>query len=181
MRSYAMAALVLLAGCGSAGSVSGTVSGNALSAKDGFGNSAAVEGGRTVTILLGDQSGLCDAARSNKEPKGLTFLLISLSDATVNGTSVTLSTPSAGDYNVASAQNAMQGKNAVASFSKSDASCRGTSLFANSGTVTVKSIDATTGKASGTFDLTFQSDHLTGSFEVDGCSVPQADGGTTCS
>jgi hypothetical protein len=81
--------------------------------------------------------------------------------------------PTAGIYTVHTLAtiSGFQGMVAAAQFAVDDASCNATTgpIEATSGTLTVTRVDAT--GYTGTFDLTFGTDHVTGTFNTGTCSA----------
>jgi hypothetical protein len=183
MKRWALAGLLFLAGCGGVGSASGSVGGNSLSVKDGFGAAQTDSTGTAVVIALTDVSGVCSQAQGNHKLKSGTAVEMTLG---VLGSDGKLGAPAKGDYKIISLQSLFTqgstpptGNVAFVTFVKADASCSDTSKEADSGTITVTSIDAK-GNASGTYNATFGSDKLTGAFDVTACSLPpEPDGGST--
>ncbi len=156
MRSALVAALsiaTMIGGCGG-GSNGGT----------GATGSVTVTGtlqGRTFTpmdavsysgdIVFADFAGICAFSLSNAKP-GATYLYFSFVAGSVL----------VGQTDVGTS---LQVQSQVI-----DQSCNGTSENATAGTVTISEADAS--QVTGTFDLTFPKDHLSGSFGAPVCSHP---------
>jgi len=176
MRRYAvLIAVAASLGCGSSNSVNGTIQGQTLSAQDALllTNNTTV-GGTTVYglgVSIMNISNACSTAQadisSNKDPANAASLTIGIGST---------SPIAAGTFNITSASSPA----ADAIFVKTDSSCHSTidggAAQATSGTVTLSSVSASS--ASGTFDLTFGSDHVTGSFSASSCTLTFPDGGT---
>jgi hypothetical protein len=113
-----------------------------------------------VGAIITNIANACSVLQDHGNPPGATALVVAV---TASGGSV-----ATGTYDIVS-----QGFGATASYATQDAMCN-TSLneTASSGTVTLSSVSGSS--VSGTFDLTFFSDHLTGSFSAPICSYSTA-------
>ena len=183
---FLLAALVV-EGCGQTyvatgtASVTGTVFGQALAAKDAVFVDGASEGQSFRSIEIMDVSGICPRLQQNQDAAGSTSLTISLVKYDADGG---YQTPGVGTYPIASGTSAAA---ASAVFDHIDQSCASTlqtteqynGKYAASGSVTVSQADST--QLQGSFDLTMESgDHLTGSFTAPSCAPPQALPPYTC-
>jgi len=175
-RKFALAAsfavVVGAAACSSAPStsVNGTVAGSTLAAQDAI--FADMTGASTTGTVLGITSAraFCDDVTKNQLPKNAVGLSIQLVS---NGGVVT----APGTFNLlgTSSGTAFFG----AAWDALDATCNSTTTHATAGTVTVTSISAS--QLTGTFDITFGSDHVSGSFDASSCAaLSQATGAPTC-
>ena len=138
---------------GTRSKVTGSVAGNSLVARDAY---ASLFDGRTLEILIGDHPRLCEDNREGKIAASSTRLEIFVSDR--NGF-----TP--GNYEIG----AQPEPYAAVNFTKRDASCESELKRATSGMVSLHSV--TLNHVTGTFDVMFDDQHLTGSIDVDvlGC------------
>jgi hypothetical protein len=166
---------VALCACGTENSVSGTVQGTPLPAKDALLlQGTEIFGGVSSTfaaVALLNFSNACATTQADlaadKDKPNVTDLAIAV---------VSLTNIEAGTYPITT----QSVPAATASFSATDATC-GTTLNvqATGGSVTFNSLTAS--QATGSFNLTFGSDTLTGSFNASNCSVSfntSADAGT---
>jgi hypothetical protein len=167
-----MAVAIAAAACSSSSgggtgtaSVTGTIQGAAVPASDTVGLSSVASGGSEAAVgaIITNIAGACGVLQSHGNPPSATALIVAV---TAMGGSV-----ATGTYGVVS-----QGFGASASYATEDTSCNTSfSENASSGSVTLTTVSAST--VAGTFDLTFGSDHLTGSFSAPICSYTTADGG----
>ncbi len=140
------------------GTVTGTLLGNTLAAKDAISSL----GGGTPYVVVTDFSGACALGNNLKaNSSGLLFDFLTSSSFTV------------GTVNVGAALDVQ--------YATYDATCNSpTGESSTSGSVTITSVDSC--KVVGTFDVTLNNDHVTGSFTAPNCvpSVASLDGGTAC-
>lgn len=152
--SSALLALALLAACGPA-SVSGTVAGESIDSSDAIAEktSVPVVGDSLHVVIGGDTSDLCaDFSQGilRKSSSRLEFTLLKLGKSLAPGA-----------YPIKDG--------AIAAATKLDSACGDVlTRVASGGTVTITSIEAAT--IEGTFDLTFDADHVEGSFSAALCS-----------
>ncbi len=171
--SYAHAvvfAVFAVAACSSAStSATGTVGGASLNAQDAvFAN---LQSGSTSGTVLAVTSftGTCNDVTNSRLPKSSAVLSIQMvSNGGVVTAPGTFSFPNASGANFLGA-----------SFSAYDATCVPTPTDATAGTVSVTAVSAS--QMTGTFDLTFGNDHLSGSFNAAYCAtLGQGNGSPTC-
>jgi len=145
--------------CGSAvgsASVTGTLLGNTLAAKDAVSN----PGNGTPFVVITDFSGVCAMGLNNlkKSSSGLLFDFL------------TTSTISVGTVNV--------GADLDVQYATYDATCNSPAGESSTGgSVNITKADACT--IEGTFDVTLNSDHVTGSFKAPNCAS-SSDAGQSC-
>jgi hypothetical protein len=154
------------AGSGTA-SVTGTIQGAAVPASDAVGLSSVASGGSEAAVgaIITNVASACTVLQDHGNPPGATALIVAVS--AMGGSVAT------GTYAVVT-----QGFGATASYATQDATCNTSfSENASGGSVTLTTVSGST--VAGTFDLTFGSDHLTGSFSAPICSYAPADGGAT--
>jgi hypothetical protein len=155
-------------GSGSA-SVTGTIQGATVPSNDAVGlSSVASNNGVTeaaVGVIVTSVNNACGVLQDHGNPANATALVV---EVAAMGSSV-----ATGTYNIVSS-----GFGATASYAAQDQNCNTTlNETASSGTVTISSNSGSS--VSGTFDLTFDGDHLTGSFTAPICSYSTStDGGT---
>lgn len=175
-KSFAGAFLVAaLSGC--PGSVSGTVSGIGLTVSDTIFYPAKDTAGKTtsLSVLLADKGNLCSTLKANRRPRSSTGMLITFFRL---ATDFTVLAPDIGDYTVVpgGTKVATGGNYAVASFLHVDANCSNTlsdeAAAGKSGLVKLTSVNsAVNGSASGSFDITFGTDRVTGGFSGAYCDI----------
>ncbi|MBL8953304.1 MAG: hypothetical protein JNK82_21170 [Myxococcaceae bacterium] len=187
-RLVVMAVAVVLSACGSAGSFSGTVTGNSLSVKDAAFALLKTDDGKSAGLLLvlSDTPGMCDKVKANRTPKNsssFTMLAFNLSD-----TGEALA-PDANEYTIRSelVTPPLKGRIGVSFFSKVDANCTETlqdkNIAGQSGIVKITRLDGSAnGVASGTFDITVgtQLDKVTGSFNATFCDITKLQANPSC-
>jgi hypothetical protein len=172
---FAASALVAALACGGgssstsgSASISGTIRGQSMSAKDAtaanLSFNATGRGGSAAVIGITSAAGICPQLTSGKEPKSTQYLVLSAFRLQPDGSAAP--PPSAGVYPVG----ALTIENAVAVFAATDAACHDTvasDSVATSGNVTFTSVGS---RYAGTFDLTFGfGDHVTGTFDAPMC------------
>jgi hypothetical protein len=148
-------------------SVTGTIQGAAVPSSDAVGLSSVASGGSEAAVgaIITNIAGACGVLQSHGNPPSATALIVAV---TAMGGAV-----ATGTYGVVA-----QGFGASASYATDDMSCNTSfSEGASAGSVTLTVVSGST--VAGTFDLTFGSDHLTGSFSAPVCSYTTADGGAT--
>lgn len=155
-------------GSGSA-SVTGTIQGAAVPASDSVGLSSVSTANGTseaaVGAIITNVANACGVLQSHANPANATALVLAVS---ASGSSV-----GTGTYDIVS-----QGFGATASYAKQDSTCNTSfSENASGGSVTLTAVSGSS--VSGTFDLTFGSDHVTGSFSAPICSYSAGDGGVS--
>jgi hypothetical protein len=175
-------ALCLLTACGG-NSMTGTVKGASLEPKEAlfflwFGQPLPF-------IVLSDQTGMCDRLKANQVPRNATLLYLVVADINSDWS---YNPPQPAKYPLRT--DSVDGKTSTAVFDKQDDTCTsaiGGSVTANSGTVELTSYNyhsSTTsqpsGSTSGTFDLMFYMDHVTGSFSASYCPVTGIPVSPTC-
>jgi hypothetical protein len=185
----AAASLVLVAGCGGgggqtynltgSGSMTGTISSQSLTVADAISNTVSQPGGSAGAIIVGSVANQCQLINARRILKSGSALEIIFGIQSGN----TLAAPTPGIYTVHTLAtiNGFQGMVAAALFVVNDASCNTTTgpIEATSGTLTVTRVDAT--GYTGTFDVTFGSDHVTGTFNTGSCSaLGSTTSGFTC-
>jgi hypothetical protein len=139
------------ANCASAGSatVTGTFLGAAFTAKD-----AIVFRGTSNVIAFTDYAGACalaNAQKANSQVISFDLFTAPVAVGTVSGAALDVQ------------------------YATFDATCNSPSGESGTGSVTITAIDAC-GAATGTFDVTLNGDHATGSFAAAACSPPTATG-----
>lgn len=179
-----VAALVLVASMGCAGSVNGTVGGVNLSVSDAIFSLFKDSAGKTTGafIVLSDKPNLCASLKANREPKSATALSLVL----FRFSNTDYLAPDVGDYTVTADAPTSAGSFAQAQFSRTDANCTNTlneaTSYGKSGLVKVANLKGeTNGNASGTFDLTFGAgDKVTGTFNANFCDVTMIASSPNC-
>lgn len=184
-KSFAGAFLVAaLSGC--PGSVSGTVSGIGLTVSDTIFYPVKDNAGKTTNliILLADKGNLCSMLKANRQPKSATGLQIVFYRW---GTDNTVLAPDTGDYTVVPGGTSVSngGNYAMASFMHFDANCSNTlsadAAAGKSGLVKLTSVNsAVNGSASGSFDITFGTDRVTGGFSGAYCDMGSLPNNPSC-
>jgi hypothetical protein len=182
MRHFSMlvlaAPLMLLAGCSSSkGSGGSTTSGSAtingtfnvdnngtpvtetLVAKDAI--VASQSGG--FGIIIGDYSGICAVGFANTKASSNVLTINTMPGLTLD--------LAAGTFSV--------GTDLEVAYTNFDSSCGSPyGETATGGTVVITSVGAD--NATGTFDITLNTDHITGSFDAAMCANTSSDAGVTC-
>jgi hypothetical protein len=167
--------VIAAAACGGSGtSVTGTVGGQSFDAQDAVfitGSSASTTGTIVGMTTFG---ALCNAVTTNQIPKSSRVLSFQLAEA--NGTTAgPVTGPGTFDF-LGSSSGAT--KVFAANWESFDATCTPTSTSATGGSVTVTAVTAT--HIAATFDVTFGTDHITGSFDASACAAPSSSGSPTC-
>jgi hypothetical protein len=190
MRGMLVLLLVVLTACGGPGNFEGTVQGNSLPVKETIflqGTNVASQtgssaGGSGVVILMSDQTHLCDKLKSNELVPNSTEFIILLG---VSQGGLTFSDAlSTGKYRLFNALTdiipplAAGTRIAFPLFTKLDGQCQnglGLGGAASGGSVTLDSFKPVSGGyASGSFDLSFNSDSGKGSFNALFCDFQPA-------
>jgi hypothetical protein len=136
------------------GTVSGTLLGTTLNVKD-----VASSSGNGVFVAFADFTGLCAVFQANNNKANSNGLVFDFLNATTFSTG-TFTVPAQVDVQ----------------FATYDATCNSPQgESGSSGSVTVTSVDAC--KVVGTFDVTLNTDHVTGSFTAPNCATAASDGG----
>jgi len=162
MREVSLWVALLLSACGGGNRVSGTVQGTSLAAHDALARVVRQPCG-SLNILITSISPVCAPAVNAKNATSLTLLLAVVSSGNSPCTSAVPS-----GLGTFALKDSGQGNVLVAAiFDDFNASCESRSQWANTGTVTLSGLNP----YSGTFDLTFDSDHLTGSFTAPECTA----------
>ncbi|HLL55129.1 MAG TPA: hypothetical protein VK447_16355 [Myxococcaceae bacterium] len=178
------AVMGLLVGCGGS-TVSGTVRGAQLSAQDAVFDviNSSSGGGQTFVLYIGDTPNLCQKIKANQTAKNSASFVVVAGVVDNAGNTGALAN---GDYTVYPFSEAdATGKVAFTVFDKYDGTCRST-LGSNTptgtgGKVTLNSFSAKEGgTASGTFEVFFGADKVTGNFNATYCSFPTSSGTSTC-
>lgn len=170
-RTFALAAGLILAGCGGPGRFDGTVGGMSLAVKDSIflatRNSGQVA---MLTLLMTDQAGLCEALKGGKVIHGGTYFVAAMGES--SGSQITA--PTAGEYTVTTGSSPAS-RFAFGALTKTDATCQSiNSVQAAGGNVTMGGYKAEAGGTmTGKFDLTFgqAAERATGDFDADFCDV----------
>jgi hypothetical protein len=180
MKRLATALLfVNLLACGTGDSVSGSVQGHSLAARDGiFGQGSVTVAGTSLysmVVTITDYPSACASEQATASQGVLK------ADATTLTMLVGADSPIAsGEYSVTSPTGATP-PILSATFSQTNAQCSsvldGGLIAATSGSVTFTTVSAS--KVAGAFTLSFGSDQLTGSFNTSPCGASFGDGGTT--
>ena len=173
-----VAVLGLLAGCGvqmPVNEVRGTVRGVALTPADSVFAVTALNGTPVLYLHMSNQPDACQRLKDSIRAKGSTRLTANLL-AQGGGTLTT------GAYNLAAQSD---GRRVIsAAFDQLDQTCNsaiGGPAEAASGTFNLMSFEAKEGGiATGTFDLSFGSDRISGGFRATYCDLSNASGTYTC-
>ncbi len=163
-------AFIVVAACSSAStSATGTVGGASLNAQDAvFANLQTPSTSGTV-LAVTSFTGACDDVTNSRLPKSSAVLSIQMVS---NGGTVTA--PGTFSFPNATGANFLG-----ASFAAYDATCTATRTDATSGSVSVTAVSAS--QMTGTFELTFGNDHLSGSFNASYCAtLGQGNGSPAC-
>jgi hypothetical protein len=169
--SVVVLVLVTIAGCGSGNSVSGTFQGNAFTARDALSYQLPGLSGEVVTTIeLTDYGDACSAALNSRNHPNESLLGIFIDHSGPLGT---------GTFDILSSTL----PNIQVLYEKGDALCQVTrNESATSGVVIIDNVGS--GGVSGSFNLEFSSDHVTGVFDAPKCQgvgTASADGGSmTC-
>ncbi len=151
-------------------SVTGTIQGMAIPATGAVGLSSVVMNGSMTESAAGaiitNVASACSVLQNHGNPSDASTLVVAVA---VDSGSV-----APGKYDIVS-----QGFGATASYALSQSCVTQLNETATSGTVTISSVGSS---VSGSFDLMFGSDHVTGTFSAPVCSyTPVTDGGAaTC-
>jgi hypothetical protein len=157
----------VVAGCGGGGnSVQGSVGGKGIGSAHAVSNVSGTAPAQSAAVIISNISDLCARITDNKEPTNAQALTLQFGDSDAAGNT---SAPShSGTYVITTSTAPGAGQFATAVFSTIGAQTTDTSeTQAGAGTVTLT--DVATGTYGGSFDLTFGSDHLTGSFDSSNC------------
>ncbi|HEU4759266.1 MAG TPA: hypothetical protein VFT91_04710 [Dehalococcoidia bacterium] len=178
----AMAVAGLLTACGG-DFFSGTVRGASFQPRDAVFMTSSPPGstGQLAFVAMSDQSGLCDKLKANQAPKSSSMfgLVLGVMDTTGLGALVP------GSYVVVSRSSSTTGNISMAFFDHLDAWCQSTfgpaSAEGTAGSVELTDITIEAGgSASGTFDVNFDTDRVTGSFVAPYCDGTMSTREPTC-
>jgi hypothetical protein len=161
MKSRFVFAALLLGCSGSSSVMNGTIEGNALSIAD---SESVVNSRNELSIELTSTTGRCaDVAVRRERPSSQDLILVLMrTDAQSN--EIPLVT---GTYTVADSGPGLQ--RVQSKYEALDKTCESPgATFATAGIVQLAMLGSD-GSASGTFDLFFGADHVTGSFNAAGC------------
>jgi hypothetical protein len=175
----AAAALALLGACGGgsgqtynltgSGSMTGTISSQPMTVSDAVSNTVSQTGGSAGAMIISSAANQCQLINARRTLKSGSALAIVFGIQSGN----TVAVPTPGIYTVHTLEtiNGFQGMVAAVQFAVNDATCTTTTgpVEATGGTLTVTRVDAT--GYTGSFDLTFGSDHVTGTFSTGTCSA----------
>lgn len=158
-----------LAGCGGASgssSVQGSVGGKSFSEAHAVANVGGQAQRQSGLVIISSASDICERVTANSEPTNAQLLTLQLREADAAGNS---SAPGhSGTYAITSNGSPTSGQFAWAFFVAVGAQTSDSSqMQASGGSVTLT--DVADGRYGGSFDLTFGSDHLTGSFDSSNC------------
>jgi hypothetical protein len=163
----------VLTGC--PGTFNGTVSGSSLAVADTIFYASKDAAGKTTSLvaLMADKGGVCGTLKANREPKSSTFMMLQAFRLADDNT---ILAPDVGEYTVLSGSPTKGGNYAWATFFHYDANCTNTltenARTGKSGVVKLTTVNlATNGSAAGSFDITFGSDHVTGSISASYCDM----------
>jgi hypothetical protein len=176
-----LAVLVLVAGCGPANSVSGSVEGKAISAKDAIAINNAIGGINFISVSIGEQTNLCPASAAGLALKaGTTVLLVNFGVFLSVPNAIT---PTAMTYNVLPPGDPTSLPSANGFAYRILADCSPTRFYSTatalqSGTVTVTEVSQ---RAKGSFDVTLATgEKLTGTFDAPFCATAVSTTVTSC-
>lgn len=165
----------LAVGCGPGTHVTGTIAGLALAPKAAisivYGDAATSYG---LTVALSDDPNLCADMSAGADPRGATTLLVGFNAAD------TTKLASAGTYPIDASRTQFGQPTSEGLFLSYDASCNTRLPASNDGfdaqlgtaTLTRVSQSGNSATVAGTFDLKFNGDEVSGSFETVACQAP---------
>jgi hypothetical protein len=176
-RSTLVLSLVAVAlGACSPNQFNGAVAGNPLVVVDSVLYAQRDSSGAILSavVWLSDKPNLCDSLRANRELKSQTRALLQL--YSYNDSQQRL-TPGPATFTVLDGNPPTSGNFGAAYFDKTDSTCTQTLAnsvgHAKSGLVKVLALSLTaSSRAVGSFDLTFGTDNVTGTFDAPFCDVP---------
>jgi len=161
-RYVAVSIIAVALACSSSsgsGSVDGTVGGTSLSVSDAVVYSVT----SSTAIAVVSTSGMCDYFDKGEFPKNITALVMYVSPPVTTPGTFQVGSPGAVE----------------ATWSVYDASCNATPTNATAGSVTLTAV--TPARITGTFDLNFGTDHVSGSFSAASCAATaDASAPSTC-
>jgi hypothetical protein len=169
---WVVAAALALAGCGGPGSFHGTVGGMTLEVKDSLFLAQKNSSGQiaSLVLLMTDKPGLCDAMKAGNIISSMIYFQAVLSETS----SGQIAVPSAGDYTVTDGTS-VPPKFAIASVSRTDATCHSTQTVGGAGgKITLSGYKAEAGgELTGTFDATFgtTAERGSGDFNAEYCDA----------
>ncbi len=148
--------------------VTGTVAGTSLSAQDAvFSNTTA---GTGTVVGVTSFGGACTDLANDQLPKSSVVLSLQLAQGTGSVTNP-------GTFSFLGTQGATAAF--AAEWTSYDSTCTPTNSMATGGTVTVDSVSSS--QLTGTFDIKFNTDHVTGSFVASTCAaIGTGSGSPTC-
>jgi len=171
-----------LSGC--PGNVSGTVSGISLGVADTLFYVQKDTDGKTIAFntIIADKGNVCTTLKANRQPKSATFMQMILFRWADDGKNLA---PDVGEYTVVDTTPTKGGNWAYATFNHSDANCTNTlaasASSGKSGLIKVTGVNAANnGSISGTFDISFGSDKVTGSFNGAYCDLATVPNNPSC-
>ncbi len=164
-----LGAAALVTGC--AGSFDGKVGGETMTVKDSV--FLPVKSGDKivgVSVVMTDQPETCDLLKANREPKASKWLQLQLYEFNDGQ----LIYPEKGDFSVGSVYVLGDGKHAFGRFHVRDENCTDKDASADTASGLVKVSNAKpeeNGTLNATWDITFGSDQVKGSFNATWCDV----------
>lgn len=174
--------LAVLAGC--PGTFNGTVGGIGLAPADTIVYPEKDTNSKTVGlfVMMADKGGLCNTLKANRMPKSATGMMLTLFNVSEK---LELLAPDVGEYTVVQGAQSKAGRYAWASFNRTDANCTDTLSSSTgsgkSGLVKITALNASTnGNGSGSFDITFGTDHVTGTFSGSYCDMAKIPNNPSC-
>jgi hypothetical protein len=165
----------------SSGGITGAVTCTPINAVDSTSWNLATENSAYIggNVLIIDSMGACPDVMMNSYPANTTYVNLTVYQTDATGAYMT---PTAGDYTIHQGEPPPSFKLGSATFASEDGLCTVINTEnATAGTITVSSINlASGGGIVGTFDLTFGSDHLSGSFNAPYCAGSISSANLTC-
>jgi hypothetical protein len=161
--------LFLSSGCGgaSAGHIEGSVAGKTFDVADSAGNNLTAGANTDGTVVLSSVDSLCSAITANTAK--INSQLLSLDIFEADGSNPTAAPTHSGQYAFATTTAGVNGKFFAAFYESIGATTNDvTQTAATGGSLTLNSF--ANQHYSGSFDLTFGSDHLTGTFDAPRCA-----------
>jgi hypothetical protein len=171
-----------LVGC--AGSADGKVAGHSLAVADAIFDTLKEDGKNVgLIVIMADKPNICDSLKANRQPKGATFMQLTL----LRITDSEVLAPDVADYTVKEGLGAFtsKGNNAAVEFVRQDSSCA-TTISGNagdgkSGLIKLTNLKAETGgTANATFDITFGDGNLKGGFNAQYCDLSSLSNSPNC-
>lgn len=177
--------VISLLACGPTNSFSGSVQGQMMQPKEAiYAVQTLSGGGQAFTMIISDQTGLCNLYTSGHQPKSATAMgfIAEVLDSS-GSTTLNLAT---GAYTVVSVGAGGSGNLALSFFDKVDSTCNSLlsgqqSATGTGGTFTLNAFSASNnGNANGSFNVNFGSDHASGTFNATACAALNASTSYTC-